>query len=136
MREVVIVEGCRTAVGRRKGALANTRPDELLAEVLNELVSRAEMDKSLVEDVIAGCVTQVGEQALNIARIAALIAGFPESVPGVTIDRQCGSSQQAVHFASQAIAAGDMDIVIAGGVESMTRVPMFSNAGETAYSKR
>lgn len=136
MREVVIVEGCRTAVGRRKGALAQTRADELLAQVLEETVNRADVEKALVEDVIAGCVTQVGEQGMNIARTAALIAGFPTHVPGVTIDRQCGSSQQAVHFAAQAIAAGDMDVVLAGGVESMTRIPMFSNVGKTAASPK
>lgn len=127
MREVVIVEGVRSAVGRRKGAFAETRPDELAALVLAELVDRAGVNKAEVEDVILGCVSQSGEQGGNIARTAALIAGFPDFVPGVTIDRQCGSSQQAIHFGAQAILAGDMDIVIAGGVESMTRVPMFSN---------
>ncbi|HSI68051.1 MAG TPA: thiolase family protein [Planococcus sp. (in: firmicutes)] len=127
MREVVIVDGVRTAVGRRKGMFANIRPDELAALVLDELVRRTGVGKELVEDVILGCVSQSGEQGGNVARTAALIAGFPDFVPGVTIDRQCGSSQQAVHFGSQAILAGDMDIVIAGGVESMTRVPMFSN---------
>lgn len=127
MREVVIVEGVRSAVGRRKGMYANTRPDELAALVLEELVNRAGVDKGAVEDIILGCVSQVAEQGGNVARTAALIARFPDYVPGVTIDRQCGSSQQAVHFGAQAILAGDMDIVIAGGVESMTRVPMFSN---------
>lgn len=127
MREVVIVDGVRTAVGRRKGIFADVRPDELAAFVLDELTRRAGVDKELVEDVILGCVSQSGEQGGNVARTAALIAGFPDFVPGVTIDRQCGSSQQAVHFGSQAILSGDMDIVIAGGVESMTRVPMFSN---------
>lgn len=127
VREVVIVEGCRTAVGRRKGYFSDYRPDELAAIVLSELMVRVGIDKSVVEDVILGCVTQAMEQGGNIARTAALIAGFPISVPGVTIDRQCGSSQQAVHFAAQAIAAGDMDMVIAGGVESMTRAPMFSH---------
>lgn len=127
MREVVIVEGLRSPVGRRKGQIANQRPDELAALVLEELVTRAGVEKSEVEDIILGCVSQAGEQGGNIARTAALIAGFPDHVPGVTIDRQCGSSQQAVHFGAQAILAGDMDIVIAGGVESMTRVPMFSN---------
>lgn len=127
MREVVIIEGVRSAVGRRKGMFAETRPDELAALVLEELVARAGVQKGMVEDVILGCVSQVGEQGGNVARTAALIAGFPDYVPGVTIDRQCGSSQQAVHFGAQAILAGDMDIVIAGGVESMTRVPMFSN---------
>ncbi|MBU0904040.1 MAG: thiolase family protein [Firmicutes bacterium] len=130
MREVVIIEGIRTAVARRKGSLSHTRADDLAAMVLDKLVNKAGVDKSLVEDVILGCVSQVNEQGGNIARTAALIAGFPSYVPGVTIDRQCGSSQQAVHFAAQAIASGDMEIVIAGGVESMTRVPMFSNMGD------
>ncbi|MEI4769052.1 thiolase family protein [Psychrobacillus sp. FJAT-51614] len=136
MREVVIVDGVRTAVGRRKGTFTNYRPDELAAVVLEELVKRTGVDKAEVEDVILGCVTQSGEQCGNIARTAALIAGFPIHVPGVTIDRQCGSSQQAVHFASQAIASGDMDIVIAGGVESMTREPMFSNIGDAKPSSK
>ncbi|WP_088008549.1 thiolase family protein [Indiicoccus explosivorum] len=136
MREVVIIEGVRTAVGRRKGIHSGTRPDELAAEVLEELTSRAGVDKGLVEDVILGCVTQSGEQGGNIARTAALIAGFPDYVPGVTIDRQCGSSQQAVHFGSQAILSGDMEIVIAGGIESMTRSPMFSNMQGTEPSKK
>lgn len=127
MREVVIVEGVRTPVGRRNGILKDIRPDDLSALTLKELVNRAGIDPSLVEDVIWGCVTQAGEQAGDIARVAALIAGFPIEVPGTTIDRQCGSSQQAVHFAAQAILAGDMDVVIAGGVESMSRVPMGSN---------
>ncbi|WP_394189723.1 thiolase family protein [Paenisporosarcina quisquiliarum] len=130
MREVVIIDGIRTAVARRKGSLSHTRADDLAAMVLDKLVNKAGVDKSLVEDVILGCVSQVSEQGGNIARTAALIAGFPSYVPGVTIDRQCGSSQQAVHFAAQAIASGDMEIVIAGGVESMTRVPMFSNMGD------
>jgi len=136
MREVVIVEGCRTAVGRRKGALSEIRSDELLALVLDELTKRAGIDKTQVEDVIAGCVTQVNEQAMNVARTALLIAGYPEHVPGVTIDRQCGSSLQAVHFGAQAIAAGDMDVVVAGGVESMTRAPMFSSVGDTKHSEK
>ncbi len=136
MREVVIVEGVRSAVGRRKGMFGETRPDELAAFVLEELVTRAGVEKGAVEDVILGCVSQVGEQSGNVARTAALIAGFPDSVPGVTIDRQCGSSQQAVHFGAQAILAGDMDIVIAGGVESMTRVPMFSNVQGAKMSEK
>ena len=130
MREVVIVEAVRTPVGRRKGLLKDIRPDELAAGVLKEVVQRAGIDAGLVEDVILGCVTQSGEQAGDIARVAALTAGFPIEVPGTTIDRQCGSSQQAVHFAAQAILAGDMDVVIAGGVENMTRVPMGSNYQE------
>ena len=136
MTEVVIVEGVRTAVGRRKGTFAGYRPDELAAVVLDELVKRAGVAKEDVEDVILGCVTQVGEQSSNVARTALLIAGFPIEVPGVTIDRQCGSSQQAVHFASQAIASGDMDIVIAGGVENMTRVPMMTNIGDVKPSTK
>ncbi len=127
MRDVVIVEAVRTPVGRRNGLLKDIRPDVLAAEVLAELVHRAGIDAGLVDDVILGCVSQAGEQAGDIARVAALTAGFPIEVPGTTIDRQCGSSQQAVHFAAQAILAGDMDIVIAGGVESMSRVPMGSN---------
>lgn len=136
MREVVIVEGVRSAVGKRNGSLSNIRPEELAAQVLEGLIERVGIEKELVEDVILGCVTQVEEQGGNIARTAALIAGFPIYVPGVTIDRQCGSSQQAVHFAAQAILAGDMDIVIAGGVESMTRVPMFSNLQQTKPSPK
>ncbi len=134
MREVVIVEGVRTPVGKSKGAFKNNRPDELLAGILNELMKRTGVSKDLVQDVIIGCVSQVEEQGLNIARTAALIADFPIHVPGTTIDRQCGSSQQAVHFAAQAILSGDMDIVIAGGVESMTRVPMGSTRRASKYS--
>lgn len=136
MEEVVIVAACRTAIARNRGALQDERADDLLAHVLEEVVGRAKIEKDLVEDVIVGCVTQKGEQAMNVARTAALIAGFPVTVPGVTIDRQCGSSQQAVHFASQAIASGDMDVVLAGGVESMTRTPMFSNVGDSKPSKQ
>jgi len=127
MREVVIVEGVRTPIGRRNGVLKDIRPDDLAGLTLKELVNRTGIDPAIVEDVILGCVTQAGEQAGDIARVAALIAGFPIEVPGTTIDRQCGSSQQAVHFAAQAILSGDMDVVIAGGVESMSRVPMGSN---------
>lgn len=136
MGEVVIVEGVRSPVGKRKGQFTEMRPDDLAAAVLAELVERAGIDKGTVEDVILGCVSQSGEQGGNIARTAALIAGFPDYVPGVTIDRQCGSSQQAVHFGAQAILAGDMDVVIAGGVESMTRVPMFSNMQGAKPSER
>ncbi|TYS61339.1 thiolase family protein [Sutcliffiella horikoshii] len=136
MREVVIVEGVRTPVGRRKGLLKDYRPDDMAGEVLKELVNRAGIDAGLVEDVILGCVTQSGEQAGDIARVAALIAGFPIEVPGTTLDRQCGSSQQAVHFAAQAIISGDMDVVIAGGVENMTRVPMGSNYQKAPVSDR
>ena len=136
MKEVVIVEGVRTAVGRRIISSSIYKTDELAAVVLEELMKRAGVHKEDVEDVILGCVTQSGEQGGNIARTAALIAGFPIHVPGVTIDRQCGSSQQAVHFASQAILSGDMDMVIAGGVESMSREPMMSNMRDAKPSAK
>lgn len=135
MREVVIVEGVRTPVGRRKGVLSTVRPDDLAANVLKELVKKAGISASLVEDVILGCVSPVEEQALNIARTAALIADYPIEVPGTTLDRQCGSGQQAIHFGAQAILSGDMDVVVAGGVESMTRVPMFSNRQNSTWSE-
>ncbi|MRG86138.1 thiolase family protein [Salinibacillus xinjiangensis] len=134
MREVVIVEAVRTPVGRRNGMLSHMRADDLAALTLKELVRRAGISSSEVEDVIMGCVSQVGEQAADIGRVAALIAGFPIEVPGTTIDRQCGSSQQAVHFASQAILSGDMDVVIVAGIENMSRVPMFSNMKGISFS--
>ncbi|ASN06237.1 thiolase family protein [Virgibacillus necropolis] len=127
MREAVIVEAVRTPIGRRNGILSGIRAEELGAMPLEEVLKRAGVSAELVEDVIFGCVSQVGEQAFDIARQAALIAGYPVEVPGITIDRQCGSSQQAVHFASQAIISGDMDVVVAGGIENMSRVPMGSN---------
>ncbi len=136
MREVVIVEGVRTPVGKRKGVLSTVRPDDMAAHVLKELVNRAGISPEIVEDVILGCVAQVEEQALNIARSAALIAGFPIHVPGTTLDRQCGSGQQAVHFAAQAILSGDMDVVIAGGVESMTRIPMGASRQNSTWSEK
>lgn len=127
VREAVIVEAVRTPVGRRKGLVSQIRPDELAALVLAELIRRAGIDANLVDDVIMGCVSQIGEQSMNIARNALLIAGFPKEIPGTTIDRQCGSSQQAVHFGAQAILSGDMEVVVAAGVESMTRVPLGSS---------
>jgi len=136
MREVVIVEGVRSPVGRRNGLLKDIRPDDLAGEVLKALVKRAGVNPELIDDVILGCVSQIGEQTGDIARVASLIAGFPIEVPGVTIDRQCGSSQQAVHFAAQAILAGDMDIVIAGGVESMSRIPIGSSYQGAGFSDR
>ncbi|MEH7402626.1 thiolase family protein [Gottfriedia acidiceleris] len=136
MREVVIVDALRTPIGKRGGSFSETRPDDLAAIVLKELVSRYEFDPKEIDDVIMGCVTQIGEQAGDIGRVAALLAGLPIEVPGVTIDRQCGSSQQSVHFASQAILSGDMDIVIAAGVESMTRVPMFSNLKGSKWNEK
>src|SRR6266851_4637350 len=127
-REAVIVAAVRTAVGRRNGRLKDWHPVDLLAEVLSTLVERTGVESGLIEDVIVGCVSQVGEQSLNVVRNAALGAGFPESVPGTTVDRQCGSSQQAIHFAAQGVISGAYDVVIAGGVESMTRVPMGSTS--------
>jgi acetyl-CoA acyltransferase len=124
MPTAVIVDAVRTATGRRNGQLKDWHPVDLAAETLRALVTRNDLDPALVEDVIMGCVMQVGEQALNVGRNAALAAGFPETVVGTTIDRQCGSSQQAAHFAAQAVMAGANDIVIAAGVEVMTRVPM------------
>ncbi|ERN47008.1 acetyl-CoA c-acyltransferase, partial [Prescottella equi NBRC 101255 = C 7] len=126
MAEAVIVDAVRLASGKGKpgGALSGTHPVELLAHVLRAIVDRNGLDPVRVDDVIGGCVQQVGEQALNISRTALLSAGFPESVPATTIDRQCGSSQQAAHFAAQGVIAGAYDIVIACGVESMSRIPM------------
>ena len=129
MAEAVILEAVRTPFGKRDGAFRETRPDSLLACALQELVARAGVEMAQVEDVITGCVTQVGEQAANVGRLATLLAGFPPEVPSVTLDRMCGSSQQAAHFAAQAIAAGDMKLAVGAGVENMTRVPMFSSLG-------
>jgi acetyl-CoA acetyltransferase family protein len=127
MREAVIVDAIRTPVGRRDGSLKGWHPVDLLAHTLKAVVQRNKLDPALVEDVVAGCVVQAGEQAYNVARNAVLAAGFPESVPGTTVDRQCGSSQQAAHFVAQSVLAGSYDIAIACGVECMTRVPMGSN---------
>src|SRR5271167_617432 len=124
MAEAYIVATARTAGGRKGGRLAGWHPADLAAAVLDSLVERAGADPKQVEDVIMGCVMQVGEQSNNIARNAIMASKLPESVPATSIDRQCGSSQQALHFAAQAVMSGAMDIVIAGGVESMTRVPM------------
>ncbi|MEZ5117407.1 MAG: thiolase family protein [Candidatus Nanopelagicales bacterium] len=130
-RDAVIVGAVRTPIGvgkPAKGVLSGIHPVDLSAVALQGLVGRTGVDPALVEDVIWGCVGQVGEQAFNIGRNAALAAGFPEDVTGVTVDRQCGSSQQAAHFAAAGVVAGHYDMVVAGGVESMSRVPMFSNA--------
>ncbi len=129
MAEAVILEAVRTPFGRRGGAFREVRPDALLARVLEGLVERAGIDPEKVEDVVNGTVTQAGEQGANVGRLGVMLAGFPVTVPAVSINRMCGSSQQAVHFASQAIAAGDIDYAIGSGVESMTRVPMFSDLG-------
>ncbi|MBH0114389.1 acetyl-CoA C-acetyltransferase [Novosphingobium sp. YJ-S2-02] len=122
-----IVEAVRTAGGRRKGALAGTHPADLGAVVLDALVARSGIDPAAIEDVLMGCVTQGGEQAFAFGRNCVLASSLPDSVPSVTIDRQCGSSQQALQFAAQAVMSGTQDLVIAAGTESMTRVPMFSN---------
>jgi acetyl-CoA acyltransferase len=134
MREVVIVEAVRTPIGRRNGKLKDMHPVVLGSLVLRELVSRGGIEPALVEDVVFGCVSQHGEQGLNIARDAWLTAGFPVTTPGTTVDRQCGSSQQAIHFAANLIQSGVCDITIAGGVESMTRVPMGSTAGDCGFA--
>jgi acetyl-CoA C-acetyltransferase len=128
MSEAFIVAATRTAGGRRGGRLSGWHPVDLAAQVLNDLVDRTGADPALVEDVFMGCVSQVGEQSSNVARNAVLASRLPESVPGTSIDRQCGSSQQTLHFAAQAVMSGCMDVVIAAGVESMTRVPMFTSS--------
>jgi acetyl-CoA acyltransferase len=130
MRDAVIVEAVRTPVGRRGGGLSGIHPADLSAHVLNSLVERAGVEPGVVDDVIWGCVGQVGEQTFDIGRTAVLAAGWPETVTGVTIDRQCGSSQQSVHFAAAGLVSGQYDVVVAGGVESMSRVPLGSSIGE------
>lgn len=130
MRDAVIIGAVRSPVGRRGGGLAGIHPVDLSGRVLAALAERTGFDPAEVDDVIWGCVTQVGEQSANVGRSAALAAGWPESVAGTTIDRQCGSSQQAVHFAAAAVIAGQAELVVAGGVESMTRVPMGANVGD------
>jgi len=129
MRDAVIVQAVRTAVGKRDGGLSDVQPTDLSAAVLNALVERAGVEPALVDDVIWGCVGQVAEQSVDIGRNAVLAAGWPDSIPGVSIDRQCGSSQQSVHFAAAGVIAGHYDLVVAGGVESMSRVPMGSQTG-------
>ncbi len=128
MRDAVIVEAVRTPVGRRGGVLSEVHPVDLSAHVLRALVERTGLEPEVVDDVIWGCVSQVGEQTFNVGRSAVLAAGWPESVPGVTIDRQCGSSQQSVHFAAAGLISGQYDVVVAGGVESMSRVTLGSSA--------
>lgn len=131
MAEAVIVDAVRTPLGKRNGSLSDWHSVDLAAEVLKALAERNSFDPALVDDVIMGCVSQVGEQTYNIGRNAVLAAGWPETVPGVTIDRQCGSSQQAVHFAAQGVMAGVYDVVVAAGIENMTRVPMGSSMGSS-----
>jgi acetyl-CoA acyltransferase len=137
MREAVIVEAVRSPIGKRNGSLKEFHPVDLLAEVLKEVANRSGVDPGLIEDNITGCVSQVGEQSLNIGRNAWLAAGFPEEIPGTTVDRQCGSSQQSIHFAAQGVMAGAYDLVMASGVENMTRVPMGSSmAGQNPFGQQ
>jgi len=131
--DAYIVEAVRSPIGRRNGALAGVRADDLAAAVLNGLVQRADLDPGAVEDVQMGCVSQVGEQALNVGRVAVLVAGWPETVAASTVDRQCGSSLQAAFNGAAAIQAGQLDVVVAAGVESMTRVPMGSSLGPEGF---
>lgn len=130
-REVVIVEAVRTPVGKRKGYFRNVHPVHLASQVLQELMGRAGVEKSIVEDIVMGCVSPIGEQGYNIGRLASLDAGFPVEVPAVQLNRMCGSGQQAIHFASQEILAGDMDITVGAGVENMTKVPILSDGNES-----
>ena len=127
MAEAVIIDAVRTPGGKRNGKLRNWHAADLGSEVLKALAERNDLDTALVDDVIMGCVMQVGEQSLNVGRSAVLAAGYPESVPATTIDRQCGSSQQALHFGAQGVMAGAYDVVIGGGVEVMSRTPMGSS---------
>ena len=141
MRDAVVVSAVRSPIGKRNGALSGVHPADLSAYVLTAMADMAVLDPALVDDVVWGCVSQVGEQTFDIARTAVLSAGWPESVPGTTVDRQCGSSQQAVHFAAAGVIAGQYDVAVAGGVESMSRVPMGSAAGGQSplgelYAKR
>jgi len=129
MRDAVIVEAVRTPIGRRGGSLKDIRPDELAAFILRALVERTGIEPKLVDDVVMGCVTQVDEQGLNIGRIAPLVAGFPDTVPGTSVNRMCASGLQAFNFACMEVLTGQADVVIAGGVESMSRVPIGSDAG-------
>ena len=133
MTNAVIVDAVRTPLGKRNGRLKDWHPVDLAAEVLKALQQRNDLDPAIVDDVVMGCVMQVGEQGVNVARNAVLAAGWPEIVPGTTIDRQCGSSQQAAHFAAQGVIAGAYDVVVAAGVEVMTRVPMGSSMADGKY---
>ena len=137
MQDAVIVEAVRTPVGKRNGGLSGVHPVDLSAHVLEALASRSGIDPGVVDDVVWGCVSQVGEQTFDVARSGVLAAGWPETVTGVTLDRQCGSSQQSVHFAAAGLVAGQYDVVVAGGVESMSRVPMGSSvAGADPFGPR
>jgi acetyl-CoA acetyltransferase family protein len=133
VRSAVIVDAVRTPLGKRNGRLREWHPVDLAAELLNAVRDRNDLDPAVVDDVVLGCVMQVGEQAVNVARNAVLAAGWPDTVPGTTIDRQCGSSQQAAHFAAQGVIAGAYDVVVAGGVEVMTRVPMGASMADGKF---
>src|SRR5262245_38943253 len=133
MPTAVIVDTIRTPLGRRNGRLKDWHPVDLAAETLKALIERTGIEPDVVDDVVMGCVMQVGEQAVNVARNAVLAAGWPEEVPGTTVDRQCGSSQQAAHFAAQGVIAGAYDVVVAAGVEVMTRVPMGASMADGKY---
>jgi acetyl-CoA acetyltransferase family protein len=133
MRDALIIDAVRSPIGKRNGTLASVRADELAAQVLTRLVERLDLDTGAIEDIQMGCVSQVGEQALNVGRVASLIAGWPETVCATTVDRQCGSSMQAAMNAASAIQAGHLDLVVAAGVENMSRVPMGSNLGEAGW---
>jgi acetyl-CoA acetyltransferase family protein len=134
MEDALIIDAVRSPIGKRNGTLASVRADELAAQVLNGLIKRHDFEPGEIEDVQMGCVTQIGEQALNVARVAVLIAGWPETVCGTTVDRQCGSSMQTCFSASTAIRSEELDLVVAAGVESMSRVPMGSNLGPDGWS--
>lgn len=133
MTTAVIVDAIRSPLGKRNGRLKNWHPVDLAAEVMSKLIERTGLDPATIDDVVMGCVMQVGEQSLNVARNAVLAAGWPDSVPGTTVDRQCGSSQQAAHFAAQGVISGAYDVVVAAGVEVMSRVPMGSSVAEGKY---
>jgi acetyl-CoA acyltransferase len=134
-RDAVIVDAVRTPVGKRNGSLAGIHAADLSAHVLNALVARDDLDPAVVDDVIWGCVQQVGQQGLNVARMAVLAAGWPESVPATTVDRQCGSSQQSIHFAAAGLVSGQYDVAIAGGVEMMSAVPMGATSRDTELGR-
>ena len=133
MNTAVIVDAIRTPLGKRNGRMKNWHPVDLAAEVMSSMVKRTGIDPAMIDDVVMGCVMQVGEQGLNVARNAVLAAGWPDTVPGTTVDRQCGSSQQAAHFAAQGVMAGAYDVVVAAGVEVMSRVPMGSSVSDRQY---
>jgi acetyl-CoA acetyltransferase len=133
MTTAVIVDAIRSPLGKRNGKLKNWHPVDLAAEIMQTLVQRNGIDPATIDDVVMGCVMQVGEQSLNVARNAVLAAGWPDTVPGTTVDRQCGSSQQAAHFAAQGVIAGAYDVVVAAGVEVMSRVPMGASVADRNF---